>query len=149
MAVISTIFGLAVIVVQSFPGTYPVTADSFSWTPAVLLGTAGICFLTWRFYGDKHYSGPIRALTKWEAGMELDLQGALTSSKSKQQAFDDASEHRVVPVITLESVPTSVEIGTEWTDSTQSGATTQPGPGESFAYTSWAGTRVSQSGHEG
>ena len=27
--------------------------------------------------GDKHYSGPIRALTKWETGVEIDIQSTL------------------------------------------------------------------------
>lgn len=33
--------------------------------------------------GNKNYSGPIRALTKWETGVEIDLSTTLASSKSR------------------------------------------------------------------
>ena len=36
-----------------------------------------------RIKGSKHYSGPIRALTKWEAGVEIDLQSTLATSRSR------------------------------------------------------------------
>jgi len=33
--------------------------------------------VTWYAYGRKHYSGPIRAVTKWETGVEIDLASTL------------------------------------------------------------------------
>jgi hypothetical protein len=69
----------------------------------VVCGTILICVVTWWLYGDKvrgrrhsagatqvltsfllqNYSGPVRALTRWEAGAEIDLQSTLrTTNKS-------------------------------------------------------------------
>jgi hypothetical protein len=33
--------------------------------------------------GARHYSGPIRAVTKWETGVEIDLQSAIASQRSR------------------------------------------------------------------
>lgn len=97
------------------------------------------------FPGNKHYSGPIRALTKWETGVEIDLQSALASSRSRPtngSQSDDTPRARVetVPITTYENksaeehgIPHSVIIHpagrvvpgeesewTEWTDMTDS-----------------------------
>lgn len=72
--------------------------DNISWTPVVLVGTVIICFITWKCYGarlspkcndrqlifpgNKHYSGPIRAVTKWETGVEIDI-GTTLASRSR------------------------------------------------------------------
>ncbi|RXK41391.1 hypothetical protein M231_01296 [Tremella mesenterica] len=146
VAVVGVLFGLAVVVVQALPGSKPITADSISWSPVIFVGTLLICFLTWRFYGDKHYSGPIRALTKWQTGVELDLQSTLasrsrTSKPSEPTQPSATSESRFcegetpdaamkypiqgyfpehVPTVIVEPARTledhSFGTGTEWTD---------------------------------
>ena len=79
VAAIGILYSLAVIIVQMFPGSVPVTAETISWSPVVLVGAGLISFGTWYFYGRKNYSGPIRALTKWETGVEIDLASTLNS----------------------------------------------------------------------
>ena len=37
--------------------------------------------MVWTRAGEKHYVGPIRSLTRWTAGAELDLRDALQMSK--------------------------------------------------------------------
>jgi hypothetical protein len=49
--------------------------------------------VTWYAYGRKHYSGPIRAVTKWETGVEIDLASTLgpksrPSEPSRPSNFD-------------------------------------------------------------
>nr|XP_019012267.1 uncharacterized protein I206_03113 [Kwoniella pini CBS 10737]OCF51048.1 hypothetical protein I206_03113 [Kwoniella pini CBS 10737] len=84
VAVIGFVFGLTIIIAQTFPGSRPVTAATMSWSPVIIAGTILICFITWRSYGAKHYSGPIKAVTKWETGMEIDLTTTLGGSRSRQ-----------------------------------------------------------------
>nr|XP_018264501.1 amino acid/metabolite permease [Kwoniella dejecticola CBS 10117]OBR86659.1 amino acid/metabolite permease [Kwoniella dejecticola CBS 10117] len=83
VAVIGFVYGLTLIIAQTFPGSRPVTAATMSWSPVIIAGTIILCFLTWRSYGAKHYSGPIKAVTKWETGMEIDLSTTLGSSRSR------------------------------------------------------------------
>ncbi|ORX36310.1 amino acid permease-domain-containing protein [Kockovaella imperatae] len=83
---IGVAYGCTIIVVQMLPGHRPVTAGNMSWSSVILVGACLISFITWKLYGAKHYSGPIRALTKWETGMEIDLQSALASSRSRSGA---------------------------------------------------------------
>lgn len=90
--------------------------------------------------GMKHYSGPIKAVTKWETGVEIDLQSALTSQRSKpssdpaiskpdigsgvvrQMAGKDDSNGGTIPVF-MDSAAQSTGTGTEWTDATDSSGT--------------------------
>jgi hypothetical protein len=90
--------------------------------------------------GMKHYSGPIKAVTKWETGVEIDLQSALTSQRSKpsaasviskpdfgsgearQMAGKDDSTGGTMPVFT-ESAAASSGTGSEWTDGTDTSGT--------------------------
>ena len=105
--------------------------------------------------GQTHYSGPIRALTKWQTGVEIDLQSALASSRSKpsgdsvdrfdrvssgQRRFDELDSYgklgtpEVVHTVTVESARTldSQMIDGEWTQGTGTGWTdaTASSPGE-------------------
>jgi len=88
---IGVLFALLVLAVQAFPGGKPVTVQNVSWSPVVLVGTCVVCFITWVCYGNEHYSGPIRALTKWETGVEIDLESTL-GPKSKPSALTPAVE---------------------------------------------------------
>lgn len=58
-----------------------------SWSPVIIAGTGVMCYVTWKCYGDKHFAGPIRAITKWESGMEIDLSTTLASSRSRHSGF--------------------------------------------------------------
>lgn len=88
VACVAVLFCVTIIVVQTFPGTNPVRAYNISWSPVIIAGTLLISFLTWRLYGRKHYSGPIRALTKWETGVELDLDSTLQASTGHGRKVD-------------------------------------------------------------
>ncbi|BEI89876.1 uncharacterized protein CcaverHIS019_0212380 [Cutaneotrichosporon cavernicola] len=83
IAVIAALYCSAVVTMQIFPTRSPVTVNSISWTPVVVAGTLLISLITWKLYGSRHYSGPIRALTKWEAGVELDLDSTLQMSTQR------------------------------------------------------------------
>nr|XP_019050170.1 amino acid/metabolite permease [Kwoniella bestiolae CBS 10118]OCF29100.1 amino acid/metabolite permease [Kwoniella bestiolae CBS 10118] len=83
VAVIGFLYGLTLIIAQTFPGSRPVTAATMSWSPVIIVGTILLCFVTWKCYGARHYSGPIKAVTKWETGMEIDLSTTLGSSRSR------------------------------------------------------------------
>ncbi|KIR69184.1 amino acid/metabolite permease [Cryptococcus bacillisporus CA1873] len=87
VAIIGLLYALALIVTQTFPGSTPVKASTMSWSPVIIAGTGVMCYVTWKCYGDKHFAGPIRAITKWESGMEIDLSTTLASSRSRHSGF--------------------------------------------------------------
>lgn len=86
IAVVGALYCIGVVTMQIFPTRSPVTINNISWTPVVAAGTLIISFITWKLYGSSHYSGPIRALTKWEAGVELDLDSTLHMSTQRPTA---------------------------------------------------------------
>jgi hypothetical protein len=86
------------------------TKASLSWSPIITLAAIFLSFLTWKFYGgfsssggaavsgsigivcigSSHYSGPIRSITKWSAGAEIDLQSTLKDgAASRRRAEED------------------------------------------------------------
>lgn len=181
-------YGITVISVSTAPGTYPVTIrepfanipqtsrltslhslpGNISWSPVVLVGTVMICYITWRTYGNKHYSGPIKAVTKWETGVEIDLQSALTTQRSKPSGPDADS----APVILSHSAyngpakidashsslgrdqsasfqmmpTTTTDAGgdTEWTDATATSAS--GGTGSTFTRDTMSRLGIGQTG---
>ena len=50
----------------------------------VLASTGLLTVVSWYLYGRKHYSGPIRAVTKWETGVEIDLASTLGPRSSQR-----------------------------------------------------------------
>lgn len=48
-------YASCVIIVTMFPGARPVTADTVSWSPVVIVGTGLICLLTWKCYGGSQH----------------------------------------------------------------------------------------------
>ncbi|OWZ59859.1 amino acid/metabolite permease [Cryptococcus neoformans c45] len=86
VAIVGLLYALALIVTQTFPGSTPVKASTMSWSPVIIAGTGVMCYVTWKCYGDRHFAGPIRAITKWESGMEIDLSTTLASSRSRHSA---------------------------------------------------------------
>ncbi|KAI9638704.1 amino acid permease-domain-containing protein [Dioszegia hungarica] len=137
-------YGIAVISLSMAPGEYPVTVQSISWGPVILVGTVAVCLLTWRFYGIKHYSGPIKAVTKWETGVEIDLQSAITTQRSRPTdpgadadyfgPTDPGSKARgTIPVFVQTADDSERQTstrgtggtGSEWTDATASSASGQ------------------------
>lgn len=53
----------------------------------MLASTGILTVVSWYAYGRKHYSGPIRAVTKWETGVEIDLASTL-GPKSRPSGMD-------------------------------------------------------------
>lgn len=121
MALVGALYCIAVITVQIFPSRNPVTVNSVSWTPVVVVGTLLITFLTWKLYGVRHYSGPIRALTKWETGVELDLDSTLQMSTQRAEASASRSE----PSIKIAATPHYPDVRTVHTVSVNSARTAE------------------------
>ncbi|WVR03997.1 hypothetical protein IAU60_000996 [Kwoniella sp. DSM 27419] len=147
VAVIGLLYGTLLIIAQTFPGHKPVTAATMSWSPVIIVGTCLLSFVTWKCYGDRHYSGPIRAVTKWETGVEIDLSTALGGAKSRPSGHGLASTQdghghtpgrvsetesslklalephmpSVVHTVTVDSGHTVELTSTGWTDGTSTG----------------------------
>ncbi|WVO13217.1 hypothetical protein L204_100830 [Cryptococcus depauperatus] len=136
VAVIGLLYALAVVIAQTLPGSTPVTADTMSWSPVIIVGTIMMCYVTWRCYGDRNFAGPIRAITKWESGVEIDLSTTLASSRSRSSNSQTLpSEGRgnsslklalspYHPTVTVQSAQES-GVGSDglWTSASDSGGT--------------------------
>ncbi len=109
--------------------------ETISWSPVVVVGTLVLCFLTWKLFGEKvgrttfplcsvhspscssqNYSGPVRALTRWEAGAEIDLQTTLRTtnrsmSKHNRDILDTSKafggDASMMPIVRTETAATS------------------------------------------
>lgn len=46
--------------------------DTISTFPIVVVAMFAIMFVSWWIYGRRNYIGPVRALTKWSAGVDID-----------------------------------------------------------------------------
>ncbi|ORY27495.1 amino acid permease-domain-containing protein [Naematelia encephala] len=145
--VIGVIYGIVITVVECLPSRRPVTVASISWGPIVMVGTGLLCLITWKLYGAKHYSGPIRAMTKWQTGVEIDLQSTLASRSKTSAPTSDIGRERptdsslkldgddpffseIEPTVTVASARTidSHDISSaEWTSGTESSGTESGG----------------------
>lgn len=96
-----------------------------SWQPVVVTCVLLLCFITWKLYGAKHYSGPIRALTKWQTGVEIDLDSTLHAStnRANENSRSDGS-FKILPTPLYESAVHTVTVGSART------VETMPGNGE-------------------
>lgn len=128
VAVIGAVYCLAVVTMQIFPTKSPVTVHNVSWTPVVVVGTLLISLVTWKLYGSRHYSGPIRALTKWEAGVELDLDSTLQMSTQRP------TQTMLVPTeYSKQQVPTEPDVRSANTVSVNSARTASIASGGEWA----------------
>lgn len=66
-----------------------------------MASTGVLTVVTWYAYGRKHYSGPIRAVTKWETGVEIDLASTL-GPKSRPSEHTRASNFDIGDATTNE-----------------------------------------------
>ncbi|GAA5984441.1 hypothetical protein JCM10908_003347 [Rhodotorula pacifica] len=61
------------IIVMCLPTAYPITSLSVSYASAVLIGVLLLSSISWVVYGNRHYAGPIKTMTRWTIGAEVDL----------------------------------------------------------------------------
>ncbi|GAA5878717.1 hypothetical protein JCM3774_000484 [Rhodotorula dairenensis] len=61
------------IVVMCLPTAYPITPLSVSYASAVLVGVLLLSSISWVVYGNRNYAGPIKTMTRWTIGAEVDL----------------------------------------------------------------------------
>lgn len=96
LAWISLVFLLAIIAICSAPSTPHITpgalscskcyamrwiqmltnlfrVDTWSWSPLVLIGMIFISVVTWITYGQSNYAGPVKSITVWTVGQEVEL----------------------------------------------------------------------------
>ncbi|KAH8923846.1 hypothetical protein BT69DRAFT_129596 [Atractiella rhizophila] len=61
LSYVSTLFVVFILVCMSFPTNLPLTALTFPWAPVVGIGVLCLSTLSWIFYGNSRYAGPIKA----------------------------------------------------------------------------------------
>ncbi|KAG0139273.1 hypothetical protein CROQUDRAFT_666734 [Cronartium quercuum f. sp. fusiforme G11] len=73
LAAISLIFLASICVVFSTPSSSQINIHTWSWDPVVVVALVSFSMMTWMFYGQSHYAGPVKSLTVWTAGQEVEL----------------------------------------------------------------------------
>ncbi|MBW0463763.1 hypothetical protein O181_003478 [Austropuccinia psidii MF-1] len=70
LAIASLIF---VLILMACPTGLPITTQSWSWSPLVTICFSLLSTLGWILYGSKNYIGPIKSITFWTTGQEVDF----------------------------------------------------------------------------
>lgn len=73
VAVVGTAYICLIIVLMCCPNTGPVTATSFSYAGPIIVVVVLLSTLTWVLFGNSHYAGPIKSITVYTIGREVEL----------------------------------------------------------------------------
>ncbi|PLW22515.1 hypothetical protein PCANC_18609 [Puccinia coronata f. sp. avenae] len=73
MACISIFFLTLQMAIHCTPLGWPVTPRTFPYPPFFLVGAVLISVVFWFLYGRSHYAGPIKSLTTWTLGYEVEI----------------------------------------------------------------------------
>ncbi|OAV93254.1 hypothetical protein PTTG_08541 [Puccinia triticina 1-1 BBBD Race 1] len=85
MTWISIAFALLHIAIHSGPIGWPVTRATFPYAPFVLITTVAISICFWFLYGRSHYAGPIKSLTTWTVGYEVEIPRKLPDAFARPE----------------------------------------------------------------
>ncbi|KAI9630502.1 hypothetical protein KEM48_013998 [Puccinia striiformis f. sp. tritici PST-130] len=80
LAVIAALFLTLLLAIYSGPVRYPLTINTFPVAPWAGLSATIISLVFWFAYGKSHFIGPIKSLSTWSVGFEIDLPKKLSRS---------------------------------------------------------------------
>ncbi|KAA1085403.1 hypothetical protein PGT21_005976 [Puccinia graminis f. sp. tritici] len=89
MTWISIIFLTLLLVTLSGPTGYPIDTKTFPYAPFCLVATILISVFFWFVYGRSHYAGPIKSLTTWTLGYEVEIPKQLPNIPVRQEKVDN------------------------------------------------------------
>lgn len=75
-------------------------SETFPFAPFVLIGAITISLVFWFLYGRSHYAGPIKSLTTWTLGYEVEIPKQAQAAQVRHEKPDNVD----LP-ITLEPTP--------------------------------------------
>jgi hypothetical protein len=86
---------------------------SFSYAAPVLIFVLFLSSLTWIFYGNSHYAGPIKSITVYTIGREVELPKLTSTSSTNRQTPHSGkpSEPRGFNGVSGPNATTEIEIG--------------------------------------
>ncbi|PLW29465.1 hypothetical protein PCANC_15060 [Puccinia coronata f. sp. avenae] len=73
IALISSLFLALLLALYSGPVRYPINKDSFPLAPFAGVGFLIISLIFWFVYGRFHFAGPVKSLSTWSVGFEIEL----------------------------------------------------------------------------
>ena len=82
---ISIALVLLLIAINSGPVGWPVTRATFPYAPFVWMTTVAISICFWFLYGRSHYAGPVKSLTTWTVGYEVEIPRKLPNAFARQE----------------------------------------------------------------
>ncbi|WAR60051.1 hypothetical protein PtB15_11B693 [Puccinia triticina] len=88
LTLISVLFLLLLLACYSGPAGYPLTSKTFPIAPLAALGCLMISLVFWFTYGRNHFIGPIKSLSTWSVGFEIDLPKKRSRNLAPQARAD-------------------------------------------------------------
>lgn len=88
LACISIGFLTLEFMIQSGPVGTPISIKTFPIAPFILLGAVGLSSCLWYLYGRAHFVGPIKSLTTWTVGYEVEIPRPLPKSINRLEKND-------------------------------------------------------------
>ncbi|KAA1095401.1 hypothetical protein PGTUg99_029591 [Puccinia graminis f. sp. tritici] len=85
---ISVAFLTLVLATLSGPSGWPVDKKTFPYAPIFLIITIGISLFFWFVYGRSHYAGPIKSLTTWTVGYEVEIPKPRANAPVRQEVVN-------------------------------------------------------------
>ncbi|POW15884.1 hypothetical protein PSTT_01861 [Puccinia striiformis] len=92
----SIAFLTLVVVIQAGPTGFPVTALTFPWGPFILVATIFVSLAFWFLYGRSHYAGPIKSLTTWTVGYEVEIPKQMPNVHPRQEKAEHFDHPRTM-----------------------------------------------------
>lgn len=83
---ISLIFLTFALCLMACPTGLPISAATWSWSPLFLFAVTAWGTTTWMIYGQDRYVGPVKSITLWTTGQEVEFPYKKTTAKLTSQA---------------------------------------------------------------
>lgn len=84
LAFLSTCFLVVSLIIYGGPSKWPVTKNTFPWALVAVPGIMLISLVFWFIYGKSHFVGPVKSLTTWTVGYEVELPKKVTRLAAQQ-----------------------------------------------------------------
>ncbi|KAL8292658.1 hypothetical protein RQP46_001270 [Phenoliferia psychrophenolica] len=141
-------FATVFLIVLCLPTGYPVNRLTASYASAVAAGVLLLSTLSWVFYGNARYAGPIKTTTRWTIGAEVELPASSTfKTKSLPDETTSAANGRSAhvfssfPTLTTNAFSTQGDYTSgEWSSGAEESPTSHIGTAEARQRGRWVET---------
>ncbi|KAH9822697.1 amino acid permease-domain-containing protein [Melampsora americana] len=108
---ISLIFLTFALCLMACPTGLPISAATWSWSPLFLVAVTAWGTTTWMIYGQDRYVGPVKSITLWTTGQEVEFPYKRTTAKLTTQVpkAAETTDIRIHPATVPERIQVSCD----------------------------------------